>query len=541
MQAAETKGPKYVDASKLYKHEGEDSGTDSGTGTMRAVSLMLVGSVVFQLSLFYFSNHSDVGIRHYTWHIIGTTVSIFCAVLVFEAHEELVTALVIEAHEDWEILVHFIHLFFWLAIMQFSAAFFSGSVFSLHQFSAAFSGFHTPVFVAPAQGSEEHMKEVEESRKLNLKASGEILSHLSGFAAIRVWGEVQHHAWFKASPAHAAIVILLALVALYAMFRVFRAIRIAVRWREDEEWEEQAIEAENDVIALVCSFLITQCTRYVVSGTLPNVEGRMVETGASLVLECQTMIFFLCFWLVVSYILVELRERDAVKEHPRGLRVVNMTLSLSFMCISWKMLFAAKSLLRWMAWFENDEGIIAGITLAFFLCAILMGLIILLDEFSDRIFTGQQADYMVKLLIGAFALCIGFAWEKCFDVALENMVEMAVEYAEVFGKKGIEIILLKYVGTLLLVALVTPAYRWYILPEDERTNEIKVKADELKWHAHGDKHIRYSHPAAQAEALQHPGNVPAVPPLEGLRQRRTIDTPRGAPGGAEPDERVSGD
>merc|ERR1719326_2279027 len=66
-----------------------------------AISVMLLGSIGFQMGLFYILNHPDDDIKRYSWTVVGSTISIFCAVLLFQAFQAYVNTYLLDGYCIW--------------------------------------------------------------------------------------------------------------------------------------------------------------------------------------------------------------------------------------------------------------------------------------------------------------------------------------------------------------------------------------------------------------------------------------------------------
>ena len=103
-----------------------------------------------------------------------------------------------------------------------------------------------------------------------------ILGHITGFASISAWTQLQ--AWIGGS----VLALPLAFFSLWGLFKLTDWLREWVSLADDgqkdameEAWDEATEETEDDVMALTCSFLVSQSVRYWVYGVLPDEEGNL--------------------------------------------------------------------------------------------------------------------------------------------------------------------------------------------------------------------------------------------------------------------------
>jgi hypothetical protein len=90
---------------------------------------MLLGMICFVMILFYLTNWNDDDIRLYSWQITSATISIFCAVLLFQGLNGVIV-FIFEHRLKWDqipmCLLHFAHCFVYLLIIHYGTAIESG-------------------------------------------------------------------------------------------------------------------------------------------------------------------------------------------------------------------------------------------------------------------------------------------------------------------------------------------------------------------------------------------------------------------------------
>lgn len=413
-----------------------------------AISVMLMGSIGFQMLMFYLVNHSDRDIQRYSWQVISQTISIFCAVLLFQGCNGLVEERLIEGSSDWmEVVVDMAQMLFWLVCMQIVLAITSGAL--------------NEIF-----GAEPDMERVE----LNLKSWSVLFSHVAGFATINAWGSLQQK-FFNSSPLHVLLVVPMGSVGLLLIYHIFDVIRERIAHMDDgekdayeEKWDEETEEAENDVAGLSMSFLTVQALRYAISGILPNQEG-LEPWGAAishtphqchLLMGCGFIFFLLSMAVLNSERIVETPERLE-----RVIEILNNYLTFG---LSWCLFYGV----RWRisATHFTHENALLMVAIALFLSAVSFLFIFVLDKVEDNHLFGEDAEIAegaTEKIITGLGILVGFSWEQSFDTAVDVVAEGLRHLAPpTFSKM---------VMSTCLVIIVFPAWRFYILPTEREISE----------------------------------------------------------------------
>jgi len=415
-----------------------------------SVSVMLLGSIGFQMLLFYIVHWDDADIRRYAWRVISQTISIFCAVLLFQGFNGLIEEYVIEGMGNFcEVIIDMGQMVFWLTAMQVMLAITSGAVNDLWR------------------GAKPEMKTVE----INVKSLALLLSHVAGFSAINAWGSLQQVA-FGSSPWFAMVVVLLGCFGLLLVYQGFDIFREHVSRSDDgvvdeyeEKWDDETEECENDVAGLSLSFLTVQAIRFAIGGELPNTEGgeplhAMRSHGPS-----QWLILLGCGMVFGAFGITLLYLRSAKVESSEGFQWKRRWLSIcgdyftfgNAWCLYYGVEWALSSHLA------GSEEALLHVIISLFLSAVAFLMIFVFDKVMDHNLLGEGSEEAVEIIILAFGVLIGFAWEQSFDAAVDVVAE---EFEDRFPKA-----MTKLLMSIVLVAVVFPAWRFYILPLEQELAE----------------------------------------------------------------------
>jgi len=413
-----------------------------------AISVMLMGSIGFQMLMFYLVNWPDRDIQRYSWQVISQTISIFCAVLLFQGCNGLVEERLIEGSSPWvEVAIDMTQMLFWLVCMQIVLAITSGAL--------------NEIF-----GMDADMERVE----LNLKSWSVLFSHVAGFATINAWGSLQQK-FFNATPWTALVVVPMGSVGLLLVYHIFDIIRERISHMDDgekdeyeEKWDEETEEAENDVAGLSMSFLTVQALRFAISGILPNQEG--IEPWEAAIShephQChQLMGCGFIFFLLTMAVLNSERIVETPERLERFIEILNNYLTFG---LAWCLFYGV----RWRigsTHFTNENALLM-VAIALFLSGVSFLFIFVLDKVEDNHLFGEDseiAEGATEKMITGLGILIGFSWEQSFDTAVDVVAEGLHRFAPPTFSKMIM--------SICLVLIVFPAWRIYILPTERELSE----------------------------------------------------------------------
>eukprot|EP00933_Yihiella_yeosuensis_P080700 TRINITY_DN94167_c0_g1_i1.p1 TRINITY_DN94167_c0_g1~~TRINITY_DN94167_c0_g1_i1.p1 ORF type:complete len:717 (-),score=128.34 TRINITY_DN94167_c0_g1_i1:157-2307(-) len=428
------------------------------------VAAMLMGSIAFMMGTFYLVNHSDVDMRIYTWRVICATISIFVAVLIFQAVNENVKHFFLEGvSEDTALVANFVHSLIWFFLLQFFLAVVSGSL----------------VFpCCPPKKRKEHMSkheldEAHEKLHLNMECWGTILGHITGFASINAWAELQQR--FSDSLAMCFLVPVAAFCMVWLFYYIFDQVRERATEADgdttegEKAWDETTEETENDIMGLTISFCVVQALRRLVTGQLPNGEGEQNEETwspsngqAAALLAIGVLGGLVIFVRVICSDPEEHGEEGGEHEKEKSgseeffERAADMFhLSNNFVA-AWMLMFGVQTWLMVQGLGGEQVGVIGLVVLANLVTILAFAVISCLDRIADRA-KAPGVRKAVQSVVNALGVLIGFSWEKCFDSAVDNTAEKESHI--------LPAALTKLVLAVVLAVIICPAWRWYILPQ----------------------------------------------------------------------------
>jgi hypothetical protein len=472
--------------SLLRQVMAEEGPSDSAV----SMSATLIGAISFIMCLYYFVNYDDTDIRQNSWEIISMTISIFCAVLFFSTFNDLVESNVIDPifgkgdATKGALLVDMLHMLVWFGIMQMLLACMSGAV----TFPGC-SDLDEKLKVTEKEMEQleetdgelfEEVEEAKEGKEGNMKCYAVLCAHITGFAANNAFGTLQA-VYFSSSPYAAALTPVVALFSMLCLQRLMDNIRESVSKGDDNKtdvfealWDEECEEAENDVMGLALSFTTVGALRFLITGCLPNQEGKEEEckveeylyhhtSSQKMMLFCSGLAFAALIFLMRSK-WPESLEEEAIHELPKSKRH-NMKLLSRLceglyvtvsMCFAWCFFYSGQMVLAGYA--PKGEEELLAVMNAMVLSVTCMFLIIPLDWLADQSWTDDKTDNAIRSIMNSMGLLIGFGWEQCFDASVDVLATKA-------GNHGIiNVHTTKLALTLFCAGLLIPAWKWYMIP-----------------------------------------------------------------------------
>ncbi|CAE7473824.1 ANKRD17 [Symbiodinium natans] len=450
-------------------------------------SWTLTGALIFNIIMFYFINYPDDDIKRYTWSIINTTLSIFVAVMSFQGVDEMMLHFVIDPAlgvfpKGWQELVRvmsgFVIFLFWFALAHTVVAYFAGLVCNPEEdpsqlmtkkwtVADAMRGDNGEVVeghnlvreglskgIATVDGVEVFVKNravLHEGYERRTKCWAMLFAHMAGFAMISAGGDLQHAAPFVNNPGMSWVSVVLCALFLLLLFTA-----TAFLYKEGPEFEEarklykeEGLDAEDDIFCLAVSFLCVQSLRFSLSGSLPSKLGlyHHPETEESQLIGLYVSAVAMVGVTVAAAVLL------------RKGRVKDLIVGTASMGFAWCVLFATRAAFDAWPFLQEKkitpatiEGrVLLAMTLSLFACAV----IVVLDKIEDGLDKEGDAEQLHKLLkniITGLSILIGFTWEHTFDGCVEAISSL-----------WSNVLLGKLVLTLVIVVIVVPAWRRYIL------------------------------------------------------------------------------
>jgi len=399
--------------------------------------------------IFYLVNSPSVGIKVATWRVLNMTVSIFVAVLLYGTLK--------------------------MAILHtLEPGFHATIVITLILFVLFYVGTHLLLF---------HLKGGDDETQL--QAFSTVAGHITGFAAMYGFADCHEVEMFEALDATGCVLLIVSAAAIICtlaigMDKVMTAVADAdgVTDEAEEKWIDTCQETDDDVFCLAISFLCVLFFRYLILGKAtpyePGNVGNVTQADSnSLLLVAMGFLS-----LVAALTVAIMKHPDSFCGNSFDARITGNVQHLSSMIMAWSFLFWAEWQLYVWGW---ESTIIGGcLVVAVFLTVCSFAAVFLLDYMEKSV----QGEYrkMTQRTIGSLELAlgvlVGFSWERAFDVGFEE-IEHTLQHRIHLGIPPIATVTLL---SLVLLIIVAPAWRYYILPKAAQL-EKQAEAQSTAEHA----------------------------------------------------------
>jgi hypothetical protein len=447
-----------------HSAHGEHAHEDGEGRTGEVIAKMLLGSVAFQMAIFYLVNNSDADIRRYAWTTVGTTMAIFSAVLIYGACHEILDALTEEAYYGSKVIVSTVHCVAWFFLTEIA-------LLIISKWKNAWVDELGPGYVSP-------LKRSETSAILDMKCWGGFLGHVTAFASITVYMQVQRRLHHTIGGSGVFLIPVIAVILFVMLFFVTGRIREAVEaldggeTKSDEIWEEVAQEVENDVFSICLSFLLAECVFYLIEGSEYRVR-HAYHSDAQISACWLGAAVFAIAMIATSYARV-VAARTIHGKQRIGIgrrRLLEILQSLSAFGFAWCALAAVTWKCDHLREAYGWTHIWTEVTVAMIIALSSVAAIFIIDKIADMESVPQNIEDCMRESVTAFGFLIGFSWEHAFHKSIEDITaefHSGFVTDEALGKA-----LQCFVLCVGVVIIVFPAYRWYIVPTVYRLTEGK--------------------------------------------------------------------
>jgi len=365
-----------------------------------------------------------------------------------------------------------LHMLFWFVVLQIFLALMSGAAgpcsVDLEEFEEL---------------NDEEKEDVVRKKKVNMACYAVLLAHITGFAAINAFVTLQQLSWFAESWWRALLVVPIVLLVNLILQRVTDFVRETISGDDgdkdvfEELWDSECEESENDVMGLALSFTTVNALRFLITGCLPNQEGKEEGCGSEEFLYEHTMsekVALVGLGLVFAFGVFVIRvawpaclEPKAIKRLPEERQHLMSLVTRLWegiyvalcMAFSWSFFYGAQMVIAGLPMFHGRVEILA-VVIALVLSFVCIGGSIPLDKLADSECTGPKIDDAIRAIMSAMGLLIGFAWERAFDQSVADIAETTENSGIILVNEHST----RFLLTLFCASLLVPAWKWYILP-----------------------------------------------------------------------------
>lgn len=423
------------------EEEGEE-GEEEVDETSLTVAFLLIGIVAFVATLFYLVNYNDSNIKKATWDLLSDSLSIFCAVLWYQAIDAIFDDWFEKGKESARCLIGVAHFLLWYVGVQ---------IYCIS------------------------IKHSDRFGKLSFRSGCVLGAHLSGFAAKDLFNTIMQTETFRENAGMCFVSILINSAIMAVVILVAFLVRnylVYPRMEEEkvESCGEQVREVENDMVSLSIGFCVSMFFRFALHGKLPTEEldekdyHKQWQAWVLFLLSC------LCAVLAVAVAMVQFHvdffgePEDGGNPHAsRGMDILKTTFVMT----------KAWCLLYWGQWEIFDTHftkrvILGRVILAFMISYYAIIVFLVFDYIADRA-KMRALKRGARLICKSFGLSVAFSWEATFDASVETIAE--AEEVKV-NEAALKILL-----ALFLILIVAPAWGMYVLPKSLASEEEDIVKD----------------------------------------------------------------
>ena len=392
-----------------------------------ALSIMLIGSVAFVLTLFYLLNSQDVDIKRFSWGVLSGSICTFMGVRLGTAYNACWSFYVAgpDASLESQIMAFGVLAIGWYLLLQFILAYWCGLL----------TGKHDPDFKALV---------------LNLKCWAVMLGVVTGSSSMSFFSLIQEYE--KSNLVILYSMPLFTFLVLTLIYHLGDSARHHVASLDghiddfEEAFDRFSDETEDVVIGLAVSHVITQTLRFSLTGTLPaptgaSRPGTEVEYRDIVSLASSSIVYVILFLAC---------EQCIPKSWGRLKKRFKMILAN---CVAFALFYS----FTWFALTVLElQGPAQGLVVALGVTWGGFAVMVFLDKLADLDCTGPVFDQNLRNLVMPISTLIGFGWKGAFADAGASLVQKVHWFPAPLEQA---------ILAVFLLSVILPAWRLYILPK----------------------------------------------------------------------------